>query len=89
MRTILAGVTLILSAGLASAADATAASAEPTKPGVEQQPVSCLRETGTRIPTKPGECVSAPGTSYSREVLQETGRVNLDDALRQIDPRIR
>jgi hypothetical protein len=58
---------------------------------------NCLRETGSRIATriKPRadsrdakRCVSATGRSYSGEELRRTGRWDLADALRSLDPAV-
>jgi len=64
----------------------------------------CLRQTGTRInsriraaatATQDGaksdrqHCALGPGRSYTREDINMTGRVDLADALRALDPSIR
>ena len=56
----------------------------------------CLRETGTRIvvdrarDTKDRKrCVIGNGRVYTREQLEMTGRLDIADALRALDPRIR
>ncbi len=56
----------------------------------------CVRETGSRIPaarrvgTKDNAkgCLSSNGRSYSRDDLRNTGRTDLADALRALDPSI-
>jgi hypothetical protein len=48
---------------------------------------TCLR-TGTRIALKDGECASVPGRSYSKDDLDRTGAITVDEALRLLDPSI-
>ena len=47
----------------------------------------CLK-TGSRIALKDGECVSAPGRSYSKDELDRTGAITVDEALRLLDPSL-
>jgi len=49
---------------------------------------NCLRDTGSHIPAKKGECLSVTGRSYSREELQRTGAPNNARALQMLDPSI-
>ncbi len=63
------------------AASAASAEAKPTRH-------DCLRETGSRIKRKGDDCLNVPGRSYGQDEISETGRTNLGDALRQIDPSI-
>lgn len=57
----------------------------------------CLRQTGSRIVearnlrTRNGnkECVSRNGRVYTRADINQTGAVDLADALRRLDPSIR
>lgn len=58
--------------------------ASPLKPGDR----NCLRDTGSLIPAKPGQCLSVPGRSYGREDIQRTGQPTLGPALRDLDPSI-
>lgn len=80
-------------------ADATAAQDTPATSPDELKPTDrlsdrlCLRSTGTRIinrrDTRNGQrCVAANGRVYSREDLRDTGRVDMADALRALDPSI-
>lgn len=51
----------------------------------------CIRHTGSHIRTRDPDaenCVGANGSVYSREELRSTGRVDLADALRTLDPAI-
>jgi hypothetical protein len=47
----------------------------------------CIKETGTRIKQKEGECVG-PGRTYSREELDRTGSFSAAEALRKLDPAL-
>jgi hypothetical protein len=47
---------------------------------------SCLRDTGSRIPTPPGECNNQPGRSISREEMERTGAFTTFDAIRRVEP---
>lgn len=51
----------------------------------------CLRETGTRISARHSrrECSRFAGRVWSRRDLESTGRVDIADALRALDPSIR
>lgn len=49
---------------------------------------NCLRDTGSHIPPKKGECLPVAGSSYSREELQRTGQTNIGQALQQLDPAV-
>lgn len=60
---------------------------------------TCLQSTGSRIVAnrnlraqragKPLECANAPGRVYTRDELDRTGRIDLYDALRALDTRVR
>jgi len=80
------------SASLAPHAVSTAA-ATPSTP--QQHPLikpgdrNCLRDTGSLIPPKKGQCLQgAFGRSYSAKELRSTGQPNTADALRMLDPAI-
>lgn len=77
-------------------ADATAVT-DNQAPGdklAAQTPYNCLQYTGSRIRTadrKTGQpaCNQGPGRTYGRDDLERTGRVDLHDALRNLDPSIK
>lgn len=58
----------------------------------------CLRETGSRIiasanarvgkDDRNAQCAPAFGRVYTREEIERTGRVNIADALRTLDPTV-
>lgn len=61
---------------------------------------TCLRHTGSRIPTRSATrstdardirraCSPAFGRVYTRKDIDRTGRVDIADALRALDPAIR
>lgn len=49
---------------------------------------TCLKSTGSRIPTKPGQCVNAPGVVYTHKQLQTTGKTDAAGALRNLSPSL-
>lgn len=54
---------------------------------------NCLRHTGTRITHRTSSdkdrvCSNGRGRVYSREDLDRTGRIDIADALRALDPSI-
>jgi len=64
-------------AGKQAAANATDATAK----------AFCVRETGSRIQPKPGDCIG-PGRTYSRDELERTGEFTSAEALKKLDPRL-
>jgi hypothetical protein len=48
----------------------------------------CVRDTGTYIRRADKDCANRPGSSYSQQELEDTGRFSTDEALRQLDPRV-
>ena len=56
----------------------------------------CIKETGSRVVATRNrnkraddECVNANGRVYTREDIERSGSVDLQDALRRLDPSIR
>ncbi len=49
---------------------------------------NCLRDTGSHIPPRKGECLPVSGNSYSREELQNTGQTDVGRALQELDPAV-
>ena len=71
----------------------TSSQANPSPSKTDQSAIKpgdrmCLRHTGSLIPPKRGECLSAAGTSYSAEDLRRTGEPDTARALQMLDPRI-
>jgi hypothetical protein len=49
----------------------------------------CVVESASRIKRSADKpCTAAPGTTYTQQELESTGRINTSEALRQLDPRI-
>lgn len=63
---------------------ATSKHASPLKPGDRQ----CIRDTGSLIPPKKGECLPVAGRSYSKGDIDATGETTLGPALEKLDPAI-
>ncbi|OOG54391.1 hypothetical protein [Rhodanobacter sp. C03] len=49
---------------------------------------NCIRDTGSLIRARKGECLPVTGRSYSRDELQRTGSPNTGRALQMLDPSI-
>ena len=51
---------------------------------------NCLKETGSRLAPRPDskgrKCVNATGHAYTKDDLDRTGAIDLEDALRRLDP---
>jgi len=58
--------------------------ASPLKPGDRQ----CIRDTGSLIPAKKGQCLPVAGRSYSKGDIDATGETTLGPALEKLDPAI-
>lgn len=56
----------------------------PLKPGDR----NCIRDTGSLIKAKPGECLPVAGRSYSKQDIDATGETQLGPALNKLDPAI-
>jgi hypothetical protein len=49
----------------------------------------CVADTASRIKrTADKPCGATPGTTYTQQDLETTGRLNTAEALKQLDPRI-
>ncbi|XRD90932.1 hypothetical protein ISN72_13700 [Dyella nitratireducens] len=62
----------------------TTAKRSPLKPGDRQ----CIRDTGSLIPPKKGECLPVAGRSYTKQDIDNTGENTLGPALEKLDPAI-
>jgi hypothetical protein len=67
-----------------AAASNAAPSNSPVKPGDH----NCLRDTGSLIKPKPGQCLPVTGRSYSKQDIDRTGERTLGPALRDLDPSV-
>ncbi|GLQ89722.1 hypothetical protein [Dyella flagellata] len=59
-------------------------SRSPLKPGDR----GCIRDTGSLIKPKPGECLPVAGRSYSKQDIDNTGETRLGPALERLDPAV-
>jgi hypothetical protein len=67
-----------------SATPTTPAKRSPLKPGDR----NCIRDTGSLIKAKPGECLPVAGRSYSKQDIDATGETRLGPALERLDPAV-
>jgi hypothetical protein len=67
-----------------AAPSATQAPQSPIKPGDR----NCLRDTGSLIPAKKGECLPVTGRTYTKQDIDSTGAHTLGPALQRLDPSI-
>jgi hypothetical protein len=102
MSKLISVVVLLAAAGFAMAARGTpqnaptadqAATTQPVAPAKQQSPIkpgdrNCIRDTGSLIPAKKGECLPVTGRTYSKQDLDSTGKTTLGPALQQLDPSI-
>jgi len=84
LRTSLVGGAMIL----ALAACATTPPTPMTAAAQAKPPLGCVSDTATRLPVNPNECAGV-GSTYTKKDLDQTGRVYLQDALRDLDPAVR
>jgi hypothetical protein len=56
----------------------------PVKPGDP----NCIRDTGSLIPAKQGQCLPVSGRTYSKKDIDNTGESQLGPALEKLDPSI-
>jgi hypothetical protein len=101
-RVTIAACSFVLAASFSVAASqatepgpqATAAQANLAPTGKVDQSAAkeigstCLKSTGSRIPTKAGQCVNAPGVVYTHKQLQTTGKTDTAGALRNLSPSL-
>lgn len=74
----LAPVLLVAACASRPAADPTASLKEPSR--------HCLRETGTRLPVREGECAAGSGRVVTREDLERSGGITTGGALNRVSP---
>ena len=84
LRTSLVGGAMIL----ALAACATTPPTPMPAAAQAKPPLGCVSDTATRLPVSPNECAGV-GSTYTKKDLDQTGRVYLQDALRDLDPAVR
>ena len=78
----------VVAALMLAACAATPPSPDQTKAAVNAKPpAGCVGQTATRIPVKDNSCAGF-GATYTKQDIDNTGQVNLDRALQQLDPSI-
>jgi hypothetical protein len=88
LRSLLTGACLAALAAACTTAPATRAGTSEAAAAAGTQSTSCLKETGSRLPPRPGRCAGF-GQSYSSEDIDRTGRVDdVGAALQMLDPSI-
>jgi hypothetical protein len=97
-RFVFVSLLLLAGAGISAAAQAqasqpavsdhAAATAAHPSSGPKPGDRNCIRDTGSLIPPKKGECLPVAGRSYSQQDIQRTGQTTLGPALRDLDPSI-
>lgn len=74
---------------LAAESPAEVAADKAKVPAAREQRPDCLKETGSRVKPKEGECIEAPGQVLTREDIDRTGSVDTADAIRKLVPSAR
>ena len=72
----------------APAQPVAAPNATPTHSPVKPGDHNCIRDTGSLIPPKKGECLPVTGRSYTKQDIDNTGQPTLGPALQKLDPSI-
>ena len=67
-----------------TSAPSKTATRSPLKPGDR----NCIRDTGSLIKAKPGECLPVAGRSYTKQDIDATGETTLGPALEKLDPAV-
>lgn len=97
----LAGATAFAAPGFAQSAGTahsqtatTAQAASNAQPAQQERSVppldsrQCIRDTGSHIPPRKGQCLPVAGSSYSQQDIQRTGATNIGQALQMLDPSV-
>lgn len=66
----------------------TTATTPGATPVVKPGDRTCIRDTGSHIRPKAGECLPVAGRSYSGAELRQTGQIDTGRALQMLDPSI-
>jgi hypothetical protein len=80
----------VLSAGAvyAQAADSATQAPSTDKQVIKPGDRNCIRDTGSLIKAKKGQCLPVAGRSYDQEDIRQTGETQLGPALQKLDPSI-
>ena len=83
-------LTTMLSAGAAyaQAADPAPQASSTDKQVIKPGDRNCIRDTGSLIKAKNGQCLPVAGRSYGQDDIQRTGKTRLGPALQDLDPSI-
>jgi hypothetical protein len=73
---------------LALAACATNPPAPQTADAKSKPPLGCVSDTATRLPASRNECKGV-GSTYTKQDIDNTGQIYLQEALRDLDPTVR
>jgi hypothetical protein len=61
--------------------------ATPPTASAKRPPAGCVSDTATRLPVPAGECAGV-GSTYTKDDMDRTGQVYVQDALRMLDPSV-
>jgi outer membrane cobalamin receptor len=90
LRMMVLAVALAASPAWAADAPAPGVAADQGKAASKKEThINCLKETGSRIKPKEGECVEAPGKVITRDDIDRTGSTSTADAIRRLEPSAR
>ena len=89
LRMMVLAVALASSPVLAADAPAPVAADQGKATSKKEAHINCLRETGSRIKPKEGECIEAPSKVITRDDIDSTGSTNTADAIRKLEPSAR
>jgi hypothetical protein len=78
----------VVAALMLAACAATPSNPDQAKPTASAKPpAGCVGQTATRLPVKDNSCAGF-GATYTKQDIDNTGQVDLDRALQQLDPSI-
>ena len=72
----------------ASSASLTTQAASTPHAVIKPGDRACIRQTGSLIPARQGQCLPVAGRSYSGDELRRTGTPDTARALQMLDPSI-
>lgn len=71
-----------------AATDRATATASATHAVIKPGDRQCIRDTGSLIKPKKGECLPVSGRSYTKQDIDNTGERTLGPALQKLDPSV-
>lgn len=72
----------------AAAQPAAATNAPQSHSAIKPGDRNCIRDTGSLIKPKPGQCLPVAGRTYSQQDINRTGERSLGPVLQNLDPSI-